>query len=203
MPGIYKDGKWYTGDNSGHMIKDNGTDLYPREALNFTDFNVQDDSVNDETDIKPHRLTQEELSEIMSKKPAPQDGFPILFDERGVERQVGWYVYSDGTKKPVYEKSMIFPYVNNGTDRQKHSLAELNIDTLIDCFGMWKRNASGNYGYMSLINAETTGAYCNTFFSAVENNVLMFALVYGASIKTMLDKALVTFHYTKTTDQPI
>ena len=33
-------------------------------------------------------------------------GLPILFDEGGTERQVGWYRYANGTKQPVYEKCL-------------------------------------------------------------------------------------------------
>lgn len=34
-------------------------------------------------------------------------GLPILFDEGGTERQVGWYRYANGTKQPVYEKCFV------------------------------------------------------------------------------------------------
>ena len=195
MPAIFKDGKWYIGDNSGHMIKDNGTDMYPREALNFTDFNVQDDSVNDETDIKPHRLTQEELSEIMSKKPAPQDGFPILFDERGVERQVGWYAYSDGTKKSVYEKHFDGKLTNgNGvTTVYSEFFSDFNVDIVINISGV----VLDDITRVAIYPLNTTNL--NYYIEAIiEGGDL---IVQAKGFNTIYHYRF-TIQYTKTTDQP-
>ena len=58
-------------EQAGHTIKDNGTSMTDRAAMNFTDFDMADDSANDETDIKPHRLTSSELSDICL--PLPDD----------------------------------------------------------------------------------------------------------------------------------
>jgi hypothetical protein len=53
----------------------------------------------------PHRITSEEMQEIISPIPAAQRVMPVLFDETGAEYAVGWYKRSsDGKMKPVYEK---------------------------------------------------------------------------------------------------
>lgn len=194
MPAIFKDGKWYIGDNSGHMIKDNGTDLYPREALNFTDFNVQDDSVNDETDIKPHRLTQEELSEIITKKPSPKESYPILFDETGAEHFVGWYKYADGTKKPIYEKMIDCGTLPNSTEK-KIASGMSNI-YVISIVGFCKRNS----GVFSLPYASATDANYSiaVSYDYTDNTI---SIITGTN-RTDFTDSFVTIQYTKTTDQP-
>ena len=55
--------------SGGHVIKDNGTAVTQRPTMNMTDFDIADDNTNEETDIKPHRITSAEMSEICSPLP--------------------------------------------------------------------------------------------------------------------------------------
>ena len=50
-------------------------------------------------------MPAEDMAEVASPLPSVMSRLPILFDESGAERIVGWYKYADGTKKPLYEKS--------------------------------------------------------------------------------------------------
>ena len=68
------DGTEYTftvtnAEQAGHTIKDEGVPMTDRAALDFVDFDLTDDSVNDETKIAPHRLSSAEMSEICSPLP--------------------------------------------------------------------------------------------------------------------------------------
>ena len=70
MGAIYKDGIWYGSESTGHSIRGNGQDMYPRDVLSFTGFDVRDDSVNAETDITAHKMTQSEWDAIFNAAPA-------------------------------------------------------------------------------------------------------------------------------------
>lgn len=52
----------------------------------------------------PHRITSEEMSEIVSPLPAAQRVMPVGFDERGNEYVVEKYVRADGKWKPIYRR---------------------------------------------------------------------------------------------------
>ena len=93
-----------SGGGGGHTIQEDGTDMTSRAALNFVGMDVSDNSEEDSTDVEEHRLTSAEISEIMGGIPNPQPRYPVIFDERGTEYKVGWYILANGTKKPVYEK---------------------------------------------------------------------------------------------------
>ena len=69
-----------SGGSGGHTIKDDGTAMTARAGLNFTDFDVSDDSTNDETDVKAHRLTQEEMADIIYKIPSGGIGTAAVRD---------------------------------------------------------------------------------------------------------------------------
>ncbi len=90
-----KDVEW---GNIGIVIKDNGSSLTERKAVNFTDFDVSDDSTNQETDVKAHRLTSSELAEICSTLPGATTQYPKYST---TEQVVGEWI--DG--KPIYQKT--------------------------------------------------------------------------------------------------
>ena len=175
----------------GHEIEDSsGTSLTQRDTLQFAgDFEVNDDSTNEKTVVAPHELTNEDMAEIMSTLPSPvNDRLPVLFDEQGVERQVGWYVNSSGLRKPVYEKSVVWTgsvaknnYVLIGTIA--------NVDVPIDVKGFIRdRNTVNNHQLgasgWSGVNFQTSGAiYISTYIDYGE----------GSEIRAIV-------HYTKTTD---
>lgn len=90
----------------------------------------------DKTDVDseiPDKLTSQQMQEIKDAfvVDSPRNGYPVLFDETGAERFVGWYKYANGTKKPVYEKTVIAPlpssYPSTGSAFLL-DLMSLNID---------------------------------------------------------------------------
>jgi len=87
------------GGQGGHTIRDNGTAMTDESALNFTDFDISDDSLNSETDIKAHRLTASEMAEIMSEPPSggSVDGNPVgtIISFMGINAPLG-YLKCDG-----------------------------------------------------------------------------------------------------------
>ena len=100
-------GKWREFETGGgHTIQDDGTNMADRDNLNFVGMDVEDNSNDGSTDVSEHRLTSAEISEMMGGIPNPQPRYPVIFDERGTEFKVGWYILANGTKKPVYEKTV-------------------------------------------------------------------------------------------------
>lgn len=127
----------------GHDIKNDGSAVTTRDTMNFTDFDIADDSTNEETDIKAHRLTQAEMSEIMSTLPGAPVSLPIMVDKTGTERQIGWYVLSNGTKKPIYSKTF------TGTFSSAETIITDSINTanneLVMAYGMLYNSVGGMY----------------------------------------------------------
>jgi len=101
-----KDVEWVDQIDTQKEIKNNGTAVTDRDTINFTDFDISDDSTNEETDIKPHKITSGEWADIISTLP----GTPVqtrIYSP--VEHVIGeWHEEVDGVlkKKPLYEKTM-------------------------------------------------------------------------------------------------
>ena len=97
---IPKTGGGGGGGQGGHTIRNNGTTIADESALNFTDFDISDDSTNSETDIKAHRLTASEMAEIMSESPSggSSDGNPVgtIISFMGINAPQG-YLKCDGS----------------------------------------------------------------------------------------------------------
>ena len=74
-----EDGSGGGGTGGGHAIEDEGTALTQRDTLNFIDFDMEDDSTNEKTQVAMHELTSAEMEEIMSNPPGPST--PTDFDD--------------------------------------------------------------------------------------------------------------------------
>ena len=94
-----KDVEWVNQIDTQKEIKDNGTAVTDRDTINFTDFDISDDSTNAETDIKAHRLTAGELAEICSTLPGAPTQYPKYST---TEQVVGEWI--DG--KPLYQRTV-------------------------------------------------------------------------------------------------
>lgn len=179
---------------NGHTIEDpEGTALTQRDTLQFGgDLEVSDDDENEKTVVSPHELTAAELAEIVTPLPSVPVNMPILFDETGTERVVGWYRLANGTKKSLYEKTIVRDSLQNNTwNEQAHGIAD--IDTIINVFGGLAKPNGGIYsagGYQS----GAIGLYADHTVTDVWINLSSL----GSS-----DKALITLQYTKTTDTPV
>lgn len=91
------------GITEGHTIEGDGTAVTDRDTLNFKDMSVSDDSTTEKTDVKPHRLTQAELADIMSPLPSAFDMSGVSSDAYNFstsEKVIG--TWTDG--KPLYQK---------------------------------------------------------------------------------------------------
>lgn len=125
-------------------------------------------------------------------------GLPILFDEGGTERQVGWYRYANGTKQPVYEKTIDFGALPNATTKNIES--GLTNESIVNIFGIATRITSGTIPMsVSLPYADANDVLASISIMYVYDNSKI-------SIKTGLDRsnwtAYITLQYTKTTDTP-
>ena len=136
----------------------------------------------------PHRITSEEMSEIVSPLPAAQRVMPILFDETGAEYVVGWYKRaSDGKKKPIYEKSIV--KTGNVIGGSDYTLVDdIPIDELIYCFGYIMEPNS----YRRYFPGEATWVRLTT-----DKKVI---LLYTNSGSYFAGTQNYTIRYTKTTD---
>ena len=103
------------------------TDLGIQEELTAGDGIVIDDG-----EISTDNMTNADMAEVVTPLPSVSARLPILFDESGAERVVGWYKYADGTKKPVYEKSSITSNVS-GTANTRIVEAD-DIEIILDSF---------------------------------------------------------------------
>lgn len=174
------------GTGGGHIIQDDGVDMTARDNLNFVGMEVDDNSDDGSTDVAEHRLTSAEISEMMGGIPNPTPRYPIMFDERGTEYKVGWYILSNGTKKPMYEKTCVLnsavtvPTGSNWTDT---GVSNSNIDKLL--------------GLCNVQDGNTTVFDCVNIDKGT--NTLIIQSTRNASITVKQ----FTIFYTKTTDTPV
>lgn len=177
----------------GHTIQEDGTDMTSRAALNFVGMDVSDNSEDDSTDVEEHRLTSAEISEIMGGIPNPQPRYPVIFDERGTEYKVGWYILANGTKKPVYEKTIIFnSSVSIDSLEFSNELADMpNANKVIDSIGY--RIIDNNVDPFLF-------ATINTLLVKINQDGKLQVKNYGAGT---IGLDAITIRYTKTTDIPV
>lgn len=183
------------GAGGGHTILDDGIPMEQEGDLNFVDFDLEDDSTNSQTVVSPHEITSEEWADIIDTLPGTPTDLPVLFDERGTEYQVGWYVNSSGLKKPVYQKI----FAINGSDLVFNDdndigLSTLSIDNIVSMNGVYYQ-ASGVT--LPLDHVHSSGLQYSNGFWITSSSLL--ALRFGSS-QGNVSKVLLTLQYTKTTD---
>ena len=178
----------------GHTIQDDGVDMTARDNLNFVGMEVDDNSDDESTDVAEHRLTSAEISEMMGGIPNPTPRYPILFDERGTEYKVGWYILSNGTKKPVYERDFLTTLPNSNTLVDMFSAS----DHIEKCHFVEGYFDDGN-GYNVPIDRQDSGNYQVDISVKDDGTKIYFGVGTGAKGKSVKLK----LHYTKTTDTPV
>lgn len=185
------------GGGGGHTIQEDGTDMTSRASLNFVGMDVSDNSEDDSTDVEEHRLTSAEISEIMGGIPNPQPRYPVIFDERGTEYQVGWYILANGTKKPVYEKTVyISSLPNNGNGNYAHDIS--NMDKCVDAFGFFIDVYEGVTTYHYPNYATKYGVQYSISVDVDRTNIMVCT---GSDRSAW--SGYITLRYTKTTDTPV
>lgn len=197
-------GKWREyASGGGHEIKDNGDAVTDRKVMNFTDFDIADDSTNEETDVKVHRLTSAELSDICTPLPGAISDMPVLFDERELEYVIGWYVLANGTKKPVYQKT-ISAVLSVDTDKEQKitsiDISSLSIDTIIN--QTVRVSAPASVGNFDRFATDVWGTDQSYLFEAFKSNTNTYSITTNRKTFDGVT-AYATIQYTKTTDTPV
>ena len=184
---------------AGHEIKSGTTAFTQRDVLNFKDFDVSDDAVNEETVIEPHALTSAELSEIFSDLPISNPNIYTVYDERGTEIEVGQFIKSDGTTTSVYEKWLEVTVPSAVVSTLTEALVQIgaNVEMFLDVRGMctidgWFTNLV--WGAPNLAaNGMLLSAYNNDDTSGNANKA---GVMYYGDV-TSFDRIVVIVRYTK------
>ena len=178
----------------GHTITDDSSPITERESVNLIDFDVTDDSTNEQTDVTPHRLTSAELDDIVAGVPNGYNSMPVVFDERGTEYVIGTYINTDGTKQPLYQKTIIG---NTGTITDEEST--IDVASVV---GLKLTNIFGYCCFVSRDNVAQIGFYRN------DSNYVVSSCVSGglklriAGSHFANSEYGITIQYIKTTDIP-
>lgn len=175
------------GRTEGHTIKDEGTAKTARESLNFIDHDITDDSTNDNTDVAPHELTPTEWGDIMPVLPGVNSS-GVIFDERGTEYVVGQYIHADGTKQPIYRRSIKGTTGAKDTDTTIGTIANFGLS--IFSSGVIVRSNGRN----DIIPATT---------SAIAIGADGSVTVYTSNNNQTSRPVYVTVYYIKSTDTPV
>lgn len=162
-----------------------------------TSYTAGDGIVIENDEISTDNMPAADMSEIVTPLPSVGARLPILFDEQSEERVVGWYRYSNGTKKKVYEKTYSVSSVSS-TSKLVDSSMKLSNVTLVGFInngvalggnynGTTFQGAIGTGMHFRIWNDATGGLYCN-----IEG---------GGSVTAT--QARFSVQYTKTTDTAI
>ena len=187
----------------GHTIEGDGTAVTDRDTLNFKDMSVSDDSQNEKTDVKPHRLTQSELADIISPLPFFDFSNPgaeaFIFSTN--ERVIGQWI--DG--KPLYQKVISQTYSSLPADTTSMGgklldVTSLSIDKPVNLRVLLPSSFRPTGNFMQNNGSNVTNGIDVTFKSPTAIN-----LQAGSTISQYLPNATLDFvlQYTKTTDQPV
>lgn len=199
MSAIYRNGKWYGKDN-GHIIMNNaGLELKPRATLQFGgDLSTTDDNTNERTVIKPHEISSEEWEDIVNLLPGGVPNNGIVIDTRGNEYIVGKYIESDGTIKPLYQKSVLCSIASDDDNNTLHNIN--NLESVIEI-----------KAYSKVYNSNTWRAIPSAYYGIANNKAGWNVDIYITDSKIVIQpgsdfaewhqgSCYVTIQYTKTTD---
>lgn len=131
------------------------------------------------------------------------DELPVLFDERGTEYQVGWYVNSSGLKKPVYERSFNLSLTESVSGahafEKNFDVSGLSIDAFVNAYGVWSRHNSVEIMWYVFGSSESIYGQSTLRLSANKQTMNMLFNSEGT------DNQRVILQYTKITDtyQPL
>ena len=185
--------------SGGHTIEGDGTAVTDRDILNFKDMSVSDDDQNEKTDVKPHRLTQSELADIISPLPFFDFSNPgaeaFIFSTN--ERVIGQWI--DG--KPLYQKSFVDSCnieVSGDSNQTVLDVTNLNIDTCVDLLGFYTVPNNVRIPLNSASYWSNSNKYFMVETQYRPNNVIAVHNAYNT-----LTSYAITLRYTKTTDRPV
>ena len=171
--------------NAVITLLNNGNEVAQEPALNFKDFDISDDSENERTDIKPHRLSNAELQELSSDLPPAVNRMNTYSTE---EQIVGTWI--DG--KPIYQKTI--QLTGNGSDTDEYrNFSEFginNVDLVIDYLG-YRLDSNGGQTFFNYTGGGTWNIY-------IASKLQFVVAHYGDWARNQA--ITITWLYTKTTD---
>ena len=191
-------------DTATYAIDDRCT--YNGKLYRFTSVHTGAWVAGDVTEVTvdgeiPEALTAAQMQAIKDafEPTVRPDMMPVLFDETGAERTVGWYRLANGKKKPEYQKD--FVYSNSITVDSTYRAVEiadissLNVDSLTDLHG----SSDGSTPLPSCVILSNVSVSRELY---TENNKL-YLRVYRTTGTSTLSNIKVSMRYTKSTDTPI
>lgn len=179
-------------NKGGHTFTDADSPITNRDTVNLIDFDIDDDSINEKTDINPHRLTSAEFDEIVAGVPNGYNDMPVIIDERGTEYVVGKYIKADGTIKSIYKKTILGSNINFGEPLIR------NVEQIVDF--KCRRTPNGTDTTYYLISDPGAGGVASDtggMYPRIVDDYATMSL-WGGSFSGTIDWA--TFYYTKITD---
>lgn len=182
------------GGSSGHTIKDNGVAMESRSSLNLIGFDVTDNDGDDETDVEAHRLTSEEMGEILETLPGAPTDLPRYSTN---EQVVGYWI--DG--KPLYQRTLAISNVSIASSMTSGSAYSVIDTTFINSISNLEEIKSVEF----VCNVIGTGASAGKY--GVDGKAWMEIQFNGDiwagqswSNTAMNCNVYLTVQYTKTTD---
>lgn len=196
--------------SGGHTIKDDGSSMTARTGLNFIDHDVTDDSTNNETDVKPHLLNNEEFDEIMANKPSAGTVMIANKFSKGElyyteEKMIGRWI--DG--KPLYQKTVAVTLPDKSTTNTgiagsftAHGIS--NFGSLISADLVWHDTDENTWWHNQVdykdYGIANYGLQVNsTTIRIISNNPSST----GIDWSSRTNNCYVTLKYTKTTDTAV
>jgi len=177
---IYKNGTYYGGGSGGG----GGATYTAGDGINIA---------NDEISIDS--MSSSDMSEVVYPLPTVGTKLPILFDETGEERVVGWYRLANGTKKPVYEKNLKTTFASTYNQWMNVPHNTSNMDIIIDYYGTILNDMNA---YIPINCSINTSSVVVTLIDGT--NISMYVNGYN---RVLGRDTYITILYTKTTDTPI
>lgn len=171
------------------MYKD---ELYVFNKAHTGAWDAADADKSDVDSEMPEKLTAAQMAAIKAAFviDAPRNGYPVLVDETGGEHFVGWYKYANGTKKPLYQKTLKINNPSIDWSAMAHGIA--NIESVIAITSA-TQVVSGSTYLMSYYHNSSD------YSSIAVNSTSVLISKAGGAQPTSIS---VTFRYIKTTDTP-
>lgn len=140
----------------------------------------------------PQELTAAQMQAIKDafEPTVRPDMMPVLFDETGAERVVGWYKLANGTKKPVYRKDYACGAGPNNTTKTVAVGFELTAIHIIDSDMIAWNPTTCSYHKLSYMDADIY--YIKDNYINIKTTVDMRSFNFYASL-----------YYTKNSDTPV
>lgn len=172
-------------------------ELYVCSTAHTGAWDASDFTKSDVDSEIPEAMSAADLLDVKNEfvVPVRPDAMPVLFDETGAERVVGWYKLANGKRKPVYEKC--FNVSNTASDETITISTVLNSTycKMIDAYGVKYVGTSGDSN--NIIFPFTNGtAYMAIYQNSTALTLYLKTVNVGCNFN-------VSVRYTKVADTPV